>query len=290
MAATSLISYCPNWETTHDNNIFLDFSETSDDAAAPLFPPDHPHPLDAYHRQQLEPSAAASELFLGGFDSDCDFLLLPETSPSFDALFNSSSGGGDLFSVPPQELELQPRPKRQKLHHGCGGGGITQNAFGVFIPNPPLLREFEPPPPPELPPFPAYGCSEEAERKREVPAGKTLSPQSIAARERRRRITEKTHELGKLIPGGQKMNTAEMFQAAYNYIKFMQAQVCVLQSCMSLSQENGEIIINEDMERLVGCTLVQEKLYSKDKCLVPEKLILSLPDSHGLLEPTNQLN
>ncbi|VFR03559.1 unnamed protein product [Cuscuta campestris] len=238
MAATSLISYCPNWEPTHDNininNIFLDFSETPDDAAAPVFLPDQPHPLDTYHHhQQLEPPAAASELLLGGFNSDCDFLLLPESSPPFDTLFDSSSsGGGDFFSVPPQELE--PHPKRQKLHHDCGG--ITQNAFGVFIPNPPLLREFEPPPPPELPPFPAHGGLEEAERKREGPAGKTLSPQSIAARERRRRITEKTHELGKLIPGGQKMNTAEMFQAAYNYIKFMQAQVSVLQSCMSLSQ------------------------------------------------------
>ena len=57
-----------------------------------------------------------------------------------------------------------------------------------------------------------------------------VSPQSIAARERRRKITEKTQELGKLIPGGSKMSTAEMFQAAYKYVKFLQAQLSILQS------------------------------------------------------------
>lgn len=45
-----------------------------------------------------------------------------------------------------------------------------------------------------------------------------MSAQSMAARQRRRRISEKTQELGKLIPGGQKMNTAEMFEAAFKYI------------------------------------------------------------------------
>lgn len=58
--------------------------------------------------------------------------------------------------------------------------------------------------------------------------GPGVSPQSVAARERRRRITERTSELGKLIPGGNKMSTAEMFQAAYKYVKFLQSQVSLL--------------------------------------------------------------
>ncbi|KAI8551560.1 hypothetical protein RHMOL_Rhmol06G0195800 [Rhododendron molle] len=41
-----------------------------------------------------------------------------------------------------------------------------------------------------------------------------LSAQSVAARNRRRKITEKTRELGKIVPGGEKMNTATMFQTA----------------------------------------------------------------------------
>jgi hypothetical protein len=65
---------------------------------------------------------------------------------------------------------------------------------------------------------------------------KTISSQSIAARERRRKITEKTQELGKLVPGGCKMNTAEMFNAAANYVKFLQAQVGMLQVMGTLSK------------------------------------------------------
>ncbi|GKC51061.1 Myc-type, basic helix-loop-helix domain-containing protein [Tanacetum coccineum] len=46
---------------------------------------------------------------------------------------------------------------------------------------------------------------------------RSLSAQTLAARASRRKISEKTQELGKLIPDGQKMNTAEMFQAAFKY-------------------------------------------------------------------------
>ncbi|KAI3677865.1 hypothetical protein L6452_37137 [Arctium lappa] len=59
--------------------------------------------------------------------------------------------------------------------------------------------------------------------------GRSLTAQSMAARLRRRKISQKTLELGKLVPGGHRMSTAEMFQAAFNYIKFLQAQVGVLQ-------------------------------------------------------------
>lgn len=55
-----------------------------------------------------------------------------------------------------------------------------------------------------------------------------LSAASMAARVRRRKISEKTMELGKMVPGGYKMNTAEMFQAAFKYVKFLQAQIGVL--------------------------------------------------------------
>nr|GEY46016.1 Myc-type, basic helix-loop-helix (bHLH) domain-containing protein [Tanacetum cinerariifolium] len=47
---------------------------------------------------------------------------------------------------------------------------------------------------------------------------RSLSAQSLAAWASRRKISEKTQELGKLIPGRQKMNTAEMFQVAFKYV------------------------------------------------------------------------
>ncbi|KAJ9559583.1 hypothetical protein OSB04_004743 [Centaurea solstitialis] len=95
-----------------------------------------------------------------------------------------------------------------------------------------------------------------------------LSAQSMAARVRRRKISEKTQELGRLIPGGRKMNTAEMFQAAFKYIKFLQAQVGVLK-LMDPIPEGEQVLGNEElMEALVTCTSMQEKLYTAEKCIV----------------------
>lgn len=67
------------------------------------------------------------------------------------------------------------------------------------------------------------------------PRTKRVSAQSLAARERRKKIANKTQELGKLIPGGSKMNTAEMLQSAFNYVKFLQSQVHILQLISSLN-------------------------------------------------------
>lgn len=358
------LSYCSNWETTHDYH--LNFSETLDGSGVMASPPFFPQP-QVVDDEQLE--APAGELLFGlnnhGF-------VLPESSLSpLDPVFNSGEFifSDNYVSLPPppefsfpQELEFQPHPKRQKLFHDHFPE-ITQNCFGVFIPNPPLLQDLNPLPPPLPPPppssslpqesllpafpelpsahFPAYcSCAETevAVKKNDTGNGgaKTLSAQSIAARERRRRITEKTQELGKLIPGGQKMNTAEMFQAAYKYIKYMQTQLSVLQSCQHSSQvinqliircynawvsllmriniliilinhhmhtscyhnspwqlhsaivtlqETGDTFMNQELETLVGSSLIQEKLYSNDKCLVPLKFIHSLPNAHELYQP-----
>ena len=72
------------------------------------------------------------------------------------------------------------------------------------------------------------GIRTEKEKKLSLPA------QSIAARERRRKIAEKTQELGKVIPGSNKMSTAEKFQAASKYVNLLQAQVQLLQLMNSI--------------------------------------------------------
>nr|GME04271.1 transcription factor bHLH52-like [Ipomoea batatas] len=263
------LSYCSNWEISHDDH-YLNFSETLDSSGLVMTsPPFFPRQQTLVDDVQLE--APAPEL-LFGFNNRS--LFLPEESLlfPFDPLFNS---GEFIFSdnyvsppapVPeysfPEELEFQAHPKRQKLYHGHFAPEITQNCFGAaLVPDFSLLQDLKPPPPPpsssfppgsllpELPSgsFPAYCDGGEIEVAKKNDSGKcgvkTLSAQSIAARERRRRIAEKTQELGKLIPGGQKMNTAEMFQAGYNYIKFMQTQLSVLQSCHHSSQESGETYI-----------------------------------------------
>ncbi|KAL7142414.1 hypothetical protein ABFS83_08G121800 [Erythranthe nasuta] len=127
---------------------------------------------------------------------------------------------------------------------------------------------------------PVYSGGSYAETVTKPPpasGGGSLSAQSASARQRRRKITDKTHELGKLVPGGQKMNTAEMLQSAYKYIKFLQAEVGILESMGSYNhqeKENGDQ--SELMHGLITSPLIQEKLYSAEKCMVPEKFVQAL--------------
>ncbi|KAJ6724115.1 TRANSCRIPTION FACTOR BHLH52-RELATED [Salix viminalis] len=106
--------------------------------------------------------------------------------------------------------------------------------------------------------------------------GGSLSTQSIAARERRRKITEKTQDLGKLIPGGHKMNTAEMFQAASKYVKFLQAQIGVLELMGSTQGNKGTMPTQELQTLLITSPTIQEKLYSEEKCLVPRDFVQTI--------------
>ncbi|KAJ4891659.1 Transcription factor bHLH53 [Raphanus sativus] len=109
----------------------------------------------------------------------------------------------------------------------------------------------------------------------------SLSSQSIAARERRRRITDKTHELTKLIPGGQKLNTAEMFEAAAKYVKFLQSQVGILQMMQNTTKTH---ISDAEIETrvLLGSQAIQEKLSTDEVCLVPCGMVRDLASEESI--------
>nr|XP_004488862.1 transcription factor bHLH52-like [Cicer arietinum] len=178
-----------------------------------------------------------------------------------------------------------PCAKRQKLcHEQIEEEQELLNSTNCFLNEFLTSIEGEPPPPPfyAVQEFNNEGNNivNVGSDEKKLVKENSVSTQSVAARERRRKISEKTQELGKLVPGGIKMNTAEMLNAASSYVQFLQAQLRMLQLMQTLTKEDKEGPSSEDLQKLVVSPLVQERLYSEEMCFVPKEFVTAILTNH----------
>ncbi|KAL0011975.1 hypothetical protein SO802_007083 [Lithocarpus litseifolius] len=271
------LSFCSNWDMT----------SFQPELAADLLSFDYNLAIAQENYQLGSHFEQPDESSLYHVDSYSNLLPYFSAAPS-DNLITSGVHSPEMFLL--DESYSYQYPKRQRTSTYGGGNyyysNFTPGFYDGYVPNPGnLVPESMPEVMDQfLVSSGNYGCGSSTSSPQssvKKPLKVSLSAQSIAARERRRKITEKTQELGKLIPGGHRLNTAEMFHAAFNYVKFLQAQASVLQLIGSIQEIKEEPITKysrEELQALIASPIIQEKLSSEEKCLVPKEFLQILAD------------
>ncbi|CAN8313737.1 unnamed protein product [Cochlearia groenlandica] len=273
------LSYFSNSDPIHLNDCFIpdvDMLIPETDTFFFQTPPQHHDQDHPFHQgEPLSPSLFEFDhfdtLFEPFLSSQEIFLPNPKTEI---VLFDESQDLLDSFF---------PTPKHQKLIDSSSFHYNTQNTLfsnshhdllDSYITN--NFSEFRVP---DLSPAFKIGWSEKESTKKPE-----LSSQSLAARKRRRKITEKTQELRKLVPGSQKHNNAEMFHAAAKYVKFLQAQVEILTLRQAkMKTQEGFDHVDREMQLLLASQGIQEKLSTEEVCVVPREMVKALKSEEIIL-------
>ncbi|KAK7349784.1 hypothetical protein VNO77_07451 [Canavalia gladiata] len=72
----------------------------------------------------------------------------------------------------------------------------------------------------------------------------STDPQSVAARERRHRISDRFKILQSMVPGGSKMDTVSMLEEAIQYVKFLKTQIWLHQTMINFMDDNESLSPN----------------------------------------------
>lgn len=91
----------------------------------------------------------------------------------------------------------------------------------------------------------------------------STDPQSVAARERRHRISDRFKILQSLVPGGTKMDTVSMLEEAIHYVKYLKTQIWLHQTMINFADDDLSLLYPSDSLP----SQQQEAIYSPDENL-----------------------